>query len=275
MSFDCKVIADSIWNTKRITTLECTYPRFIHAEIMTHRDRARNAGSSRAIPWRTMCERITNNAVVPIYWGSERKGMQTGGQISEIEEAQQIWLEARDNALRSAQQLADLGVHKSLCNRLTEPFMWITIVMTATNWRNFFKQRCHPDAEIHMQKIAEMMRYAIDQSTPTRRSVHLPYVEDDEEWPTKAFDPVMDMMLKVSTARCARVSYVQHGSKVKSIDKDLELGERLLTSGHWSPFEHPCLAHPGRSGCFDGWKSYRKNFPEECPQVEGYLECKQ
>ena len=277
--FDSKVIADTISPLgKRITTLECTYPRFIHSEIMTHRDRGRNSGSSRAIPWPTMCERIENNPVIPIYWGAEQKGMQTSGQIDEPDLAKKIWLEARDNAIDSAKRLAAIGVHKSLCNRLTEPFMWITVVMTATNWRNFFMQRCHQDAEIHFQKIAGMMRESILKSTPKESMYHLPYIQDDDldtcEPPVLAAlenDP-FEVLMQVSTARCARVSYVQHGEKAKSIKIDLGLFDRLYkgsAGGHWSPFEHPAMAIDGNSGPYRGWKGYRKLFHSECPE-EGY-----
>lgn len=255
----CKVIADSFCS-KRITTIECTYPRFIHSEVLTHRDRARNSASSRAIPWPKMCEQILNDPVVPVYWGEEKKGMQTGNEILFPMEAAKVWLEARDNAIKSAQALADLNVHKSLCNRLTEPFMWIRTVMTATNWRNFLKQRCDPAAEIHIRLLAERIKQELVNSKPTLTCHHLPYIEDDD----RVFDT--DVLLKVSTARCARVSYLQRG---KSIEEDLKLFDRLKESGHWSPFEHPAIAYTGASGPYQGWKGYRKAFPNECP-VEGY-----
>lgn len=259
---ECKIIADSICRT-RITTIECTYPRFIHSEVLTHRDRARNSASSRAIPWPKMCERIVNDPVVPIYWGEEKKGMQTGGEIPCPLEAARVWLEARDNAVKSAQALADLGVHKSLCNRLTEPFMWITVVMTATSWRNFLNQRCDSAAEIHIRVLAEAIKRQLLNSIPTHTCYHLPYIQEDE----KSED--LNTILRVSTARCARVSYLQHGSKVKSIEEDLRLFDRLKNGNHWSPFEHPAVAYEIGSGPYKGWQSYRKSFPNECP-VEGY-----
>lgn len=275
--FSSHVIADTInLLGKRITTLEITYPRFIHAEIMTHRDRSRNAGSSRAIPWPTMQKRIEEEPVIPIHWGAEQKGMQTGGEINLPGNATAIWLKARDYAMQQAAKLAELGVHKSLCNRLTEPFMWITVVMTSTSWRNFFQQRCHEDAEIHMQEIANLMRSSILKSEPVESIFHLPYIQGDDTHPTPSirvmdeFYRIDESQFQISTARCARVSYVQHGEKRKSVEKDIDLFNRLLGSGHWSPFEHPCIAiADSRSGCYDGWKPYRKFFAYECPQ-EGY-----
>jgi len=293
MSFECKVIADTISHKKRITTLEITYPRFIHAEIMTHRDRARNAGSSRAIPWATMSERIQNHPVIPIKWGLEQKGMQTGDDIPpELAAlAEYLWLMARTEAMQYADQIHNIGktygqfygdykyqdvrIHKSIPNRITEPWMWITVVMTATSWRNFFKQRVDSQAEIHMQEIAKLMLATVKNSDPVEADMHLPYIQEDD-WNTPVPLPgpsqsILAQMMKVSTARCARVSYVQHGQKTKSFLADLALGEKLETSGHWSPFEHPAVYTGERSGCYNGWQSYRKWFPAECPE-EGYPE---
>lgn len=212
--FEARVILDSISeDEKRLTTVVLTYPRFIHSEILTHRDRARNSASSRAIPWPTMMQRIVNEPVIPIVWGSEQKGMQTGVGVENAEECERIWLEARDHAVASAQKLADLGVHKSLCNRLTEPWMWITVVMTSTEWKNFFRLRCHPDAEIHFQRIAGMLREALDESVPRKRWVHLPFVvgydAQDEDFLWVDSDELLQYK-KVSAARCARVSYLTH-----------------------------------------------------------------
>jgi len=285
-SFEVKVIADSVAPCgKRLTTITATYPRFIHSEIMTHRDRARNAASSRAIPWPKMMAAINETPVVPIRWGSEQKGMQTGGEIDNPVAAQIIWEEARDNAVRSAQRLAELGVHKSLVNRLTEPFMWITVVMSATEWANFFRLRCHPDAEIHFQKIAGMIRDELAASQPIERSNHeeaakwhLPFIDgSDWDWarestPTLEDGPsyvasVMEKLCRVSVARCARVSYLSHEGK-RDNAKDLELFDRLVQGsgfGHWSAHEHvaQAMANPERSGPYIGWRQYRKDFALE------------
>lgn len=261
-----KAVADSVnCFGNRITTLEIRYPRFIHSEIMTHRDRARNSASSRAIPWPKMMERIVEDPVIPIKFGSEQRGMQTGDGINNEAEAIKIWLEARDDAVKHANRLAELGVHKSLCNRITEPWMWIVVVMTATNWNNLFRLRMHEDAEIHFQKIASMMRDALEKSQPREIGLgewHLPYVSAEEakdktvEWP------------KISTARCARVSYLTHDGK-RDTNKDIELFDRLCNGsgfGHWSPHEHPATpATPDvMSGPYRGWIQYRKFFPNEC-----------
>lgn len=322
--FECKVICDSIGKDtgKRLTTVCITYPRFIHSEILTHRDRARNSASSRAIPWPAMMARIENDPVVPIRWGSEQKGMQTGGEVSEKLQilAEAIWLQARDNAVQAAKLLANIGqtyydmvhgrnpfeiegmmffgksqirrlepllpdlavrrepteedeqlrqerVHKSLVNRITEPWMWITVVMTATEWKNFFRLRCHDDAEIHFQKIAGLIKHSLEVNQPTEIEIgdwHLPYVTAEDR---DSLD--IETLRKCSVARCARVSYLTHEGK-RDIAKDLELFERLVTGsgfGHLSPFEHlaMCSDNPKiRSGPFRGWVQFRKTVPNEC-----------
>jgi hypothetical protein len=288
--FDVKIIEDSLAPCgKRLTTLTATYPRFIHAEIMTHRDRARNAASSRAIPWNKMKIAITENPVIPIIWGAEQSGMQTGiGIDPKLQKlAEELWLKARDSAVEYADMIHNIGdtynrihgclsgavpefegvkIHKSLPNRITEPWMWITVVMTATEWENFFRLRCHPDAEIHFQCIANMMRYAMSESTPVEREYHLPFVTEEERWELD-----VETLFRISTARCARVSYLTHDG-VANVDKDLGLFDKLVQGsgfGHFSPHEHPAKACDTlvRSGPYIGWQQYRKQFPLE--NVEG------
>ncbi len=287
MDFDVQVIEDSISPLgKRLTTITATYPRFIHSEVMTHRDRARNAASSRAIPWPKMRDMIITHPVVPIRWGMEQAGMQTGDEIPERMRAlaEAFWLDAMSSAVHAADRLANIGaefaerfpelaepgdelikIHKSIPNRITEPWMWITVVMSATEWKNFFRLRCHPDAEVHFQNIACMIRDALDASKPVERNVHLPFVQDDER---NSIEPI-DMLCRISTARCARVSYLTHDGK-RSTDADLQLFDRLCQGsgfGHWSPHEHVAFAeptYPNRiSGPFRGWEQYRKYFANE------------
>jgi hypothetical protein len=248
---------------------------------MTHRDRARNASSSRAVPWKVSINALQNDPVVPIYWGAEQSGMQTGGEIGEVSQAIKIWLEARDDAVKHAQKLSDLGVHKSLCNRITEPYAWIHVVMSATEWRNFFNLRCHKDAEIHFQRLANVMKTCLKIHEPKVLEPgewHLPYTELDEpliapspeeknyELLLQRFNELKELDLKapwISTARCARVSYITHGDTKRNVAKDYDLALRLKAPGHWSPFEHPAQATPGvRSGPYNGWRQFRKFFDD-------------
>ena len=295
--FEVKVICDSIAPCgKRLTTITSTFPRIILSEVNTHRDRCRNAASSRAIPFIKMRESIRQDPFIPIAWGLEQSGMQAGDAIPpELAElAEQLWLQACESAQRYAKMIHNIGttyndlntvqrpefaevkIHKSIPNRLVEPWMWCTQVMSATEWNNFFRLRCHPDAEVHFQKIANMIKDALAASTPIERngkgepeSWHLPFIlPEDWDWTrteAKDFvDTAMGMLKRISTARCARVSYLTHEGK-RDPSKDLELFDRLVQGsgfGHWSAHEHIAEACDTleRSGPFIGWKQFRKEF---------------
>jgi thymidylate synthase ThyX len=235
----------------RLTTMELRYPRFIHGEFLTHRQFARNSASSRAIPFAKFAGEVASYSVIPLKWGAEKPGMQAGDEIEDPTTATSVWLEARNAAVSYATNLHDLGVHKSICNRLLEPFQWMVTLVTATEWDNFFAQRCHPDAEIHMRTLAEAMRDALANSGPVLRQVHTPYAEMEEAGDRK----------RLSVARCARVSYLSHDG-TRDLQKDFDLHDRLRASLHPSPFEHVATAATKfhQSGPFVGWKQYRKEI---------------
>jgi thymidylate synthase ThyX len=244
MSYAAKVIKDSISLAGvRLVTMEATYPRFVHAELLTHRLFSRNAASSRAIPIKKMIKRVQDEPVEPVFWGKNQKGMQAQERLSfeETIEARKVWLLAADQATATADHLAYLDVHKQLVNRIIEPWSWITVIISATEWGNFFSQRCHPDAQPEIRHIAEMMQSAMAKHVahPLGPSAwHVPYLDIDDQV-NIADRPETDIFQKVSTARCARVSYLTHDGKI-DVDKDLELYDRLATANppHASPFEH-------------------------------------
>ena len=263
MPYEVKVIADSISETgKRLTTIEARYPRFVHSEFMTHRVMSRNASSSRAVPIEKMIASVIDGPVLPVEWGKNQSGMQAKVELQGAEKTAAInaWLDARDDAVRNARIMVKHGVHKQIVNRLLEPFSWITTLISATEWDNFFALRCHPDAQPEMRKLAEMIRDARNQSTPQKFKLeyrdwaHLPYVTKDEK-----SNYTSDGCAIISVARCARVSYLRQGEQ-PDFDKDKDLHDKLRESGHWSPFEH--VARPAfvGSGNFIGWKQYRHDF---------------
>ncbi len=272
MAYAAKVVLDSISQAgNRLMTLEVTFPRMVLAEFNTHRVLSRNSASSRAIPVEKQLMRLEDNPFIPIYWGKNQAGMQASVELSlgDQQKATAIWLQARDDATKHARDLLDLGVHKQIANRLLEPFMWHTVIVTATEWDNFFALRDHTDAQPEIHKIAEMMREVIWESSPTlieRGQWHLPYIQEDElEWARA--NPKEAIM--VSSGRCARVSYLTHDGQ-RDFSKDIELYERLVQGGHMSPTEHPATPHfrvnsqEGRwSGNFFGWKQHRKYLPNE------------
>lgn len=250
MTISAKIIAHSSHpGCPDLITIQCRYPRFIHAEVMTHRVFSRNASSSRAVPVERMIQGVLDDPAMPVAWGSNQPGMQAGEEIARREEAIAMWLEARDRAVEAARDAQRLGLHKQIVNRLIEPFAHISVVITATEWENFFKLRCHPAADPTMHALADAMRDAIAHSKPTfvgRDGWHLPY---------GAPTPLS------SAGRCARVSYLNHDGSNPDIDKDAALAETLMASGHWSPFEHPATPSLGYTHAnLNCWRSLRTSL---------------
>ena len=283
MPYRVEVIADSISpQAVRLTTLSVTLPRIVLAELNTHRMFSRNSASSRAIPIQRMIDKVVQDPFIPFYWGANQKGMQAHVEIDAAsqQQAERQWLLARDAAVEQALQLSSLGVHKQLANRLLEPWLYTTVLVTATDWDNFFALRCHPDAQPELRRAAEMMRDAMAASTPRRIAHgewHVPYARDedatvaatslDNVW-SDDITPQTYARLLLSAARCARVSY-DASSSVREQTDDIALAKRLASSGHWSPFEH--IATPSRrlgySANFWGWRQLRWFHSGESGQV--------
>lgn len=262
MGIEATVIVDSISESgKRLTTMVWRYPRFIHSEVMTHRVFSRNAASSRAIPIQKMLEQVRNDPALPIFWGKNQPGMKSAEELvgSERERTEYSWLQARDEAIGWAECLSDIGLHKQIANRILEPWMWMTTIVTATEWANFYYLRRHPDAQPELKALADAAYAAHTASKPTLLTEgqwHLPFLTNaDYEW---AYDK-----LKLSVARCARVSYLNHDKTAPEPGKDIALHDRLLASGHMSPFEHQATPVKGFRANFNGWKQYRATFPNE------------
>ncbi len=259
--YEAEIIEDSITeHGHRLTTFVLEYPRIVHNEFMTHRMFSRNTSSSRAIPNECLIEKIKEDPVMPVWWGKNQSGMQAKEELTgqDLSLAKHAWLAARDVAILQAEFLAEVGVHKQIVNRLLEPWMWIKVICTATEYQNFFNLRCHPDAQPELQKVAYMMRDAYEEHTPKLLKPgewHLPFVNETE----RAILPIDDQ-IKLSVARCARVSYLTHDGE-HDTRKDIDLHQRLYDAPHLSPFEHQASPNFGadcRSGNFVGWEQYRQ-----------------
>ena len=152
---EAKIIADSLSpQGHRITSYLLTYPRFIHSELMTHRMFSRNSASSRAIPFERMVKMVEEDPFIPIAWQKHHSGMQGSEYLTDRkhENAVYEWLKSRDLAVKQAKMMNNDGVTKQLCNRLLEPFMWHTVLVTATEWDNFFELR-NPIYEIDLDNL--------------------------------------------------------------------------------------------------------------------------
>jgi thymidylate synthase ThyX len=264
-----KIIADSVApNGRRITTIQATMPRFILAEFNTHRVFSRNSASSRAIPVIKLLEKVRTDPTMPLYYAYNQSGMQAAGLMTATDAlaCEQVILDLRDRVLQSVQTLTNLNLHKQWANRYLEPFMEHTVIVTSTEWDNFFVQRISTLAQPEIDDLAAKMYNAMLGSDPMLVNYgewHLPYIQEDERETLP-----LDDLVKISAARCARVSYLtQEG--VRDHSKDLEMYDKLVSAKppHWSPLEH--VATPWRPrklkfwtkplGNFEDWSQLRHN----------------
>lgn len=267
-----KVIADTIHNGHRITSLQLVMPRFILAQFNTHRSFSRSTASSRAIPTAKLIEQVHTCFVRAPLHGLNKAGMQSEQELEahEIEKAKDIWCRAAHAAADFAEQMAALGLHKQHANRIIEPYMWAHTIVTSTEWENFFKLRIDDAAQPEIQLLAKEMKAAIDNSVPKESRYHLPYITDDEictYQKEKGFlskevnNATFEHFAPISAARCARVSYLNHDQSKPDFKKDMELAKRLLSDCHYSAFEHQASAawycNLQETRNFTGWAQYR------------------
>ena len=296
-----KVIADSVCpQGVRMTTMEIEYPRFILAELNTHRMLSKNSASSRAIPVKAMHEFIKANPATPVSWGKNQPGMKANEDVGSTValEAEQIWNRAKDDALHWADALAHkLAIHKQIANRITETWMTMKTVISGTEWNNFFHLRNHADAQPEIKALAEAMTVAYTTHLPVPLKPgqwHLPYITIAEYVPTgelqylnNNFDPIsLEEAKIVSASCCAQVSYRKNDD---SFDKAKKIYDQLILSEpvHASPIEHqatpmdvdsmcrfepdtwqPGVTHVSAnsdlwSGNLRGWIQYRKLIRNE------------
>ena len=272
MGITARIVLDSISpKGKRLTTFSLEYPRFIHAELMTHRVFSRNASSSRAIPVKKMIERVKNDPAMPIHWGANMPGMQANEELGLTSKAlcQAYWLKARDFAVEQAEAMLAVGLHKQVANRILEPWSHIAVLVSATEFGNFYNLRYHKDAQPEIRVLATEMLAAEKASAPMLLHPgewHLPYIMSDE-W--SQFD--LETLKKMSAARCARVSYLNHEGKNPTLEEDMKLFERLMAGfpKHASPTEHqatpskPSIFPSKFWGNYQGWDQFRKMIPGE------------
>lgn len=282
-----EIISDSInMFGNRITTFILDFPRIVLSEFNTHRMLSRNSASSRAIPFEKMAEMVMNKPFIPIRWMKDHKGMQGTEYINGFAEIDihDHWLEARDLAVKKAKSLHERGLTKQICNRLLEPFMWHKVIATGTEWQNFFALRAHPDAEIHIQELAHKMLEVYNNNTPKELAPgewHIPFGDKIDyhkvynivsnngsiSFFTEHIEEMEKIKVKIATARCARISYLNFEGK-DDYDADVKLYDRLLKSGHMSPFEHCAKAMDKEMGAYT-WSGNFKGFIQYRKMIDG------
>lgn len=292
------IIQDSISKGgTRITTYELDYPRFIHAELMTHRMFSRNAASSRAIPVDKMHQNIIDNPARPVVWQRNQAGMQSKENLTggDLEFAKSVWDKAVNTLVNLSKELMAAGLHKQWANRVSEPVQMMKTIVTLTERDNWYWLRNHEDAQPEIHELAICMMYADMSSVPMKLEYgewHVPYVYRGK--------PIMHQGIvysdgaghvltleeakMVSASCCAQVSYRKSDD---TLAKAKIVFDRLINSEpvHASPVEHqatpmnvdiqifgnqtkwePGVTHMRRdsslwSGNFRGWIQYRQLIP--------------
>jgi hypothetical protein len=277
-----KVVADSLAanNGVRLVTLELEYPRMIHSEMMTHRQFSRNASSTRAIPINKAVEIALFNKVYPTFWYKNQAGMKA--KKEEIDQpivAEVVWNHMILTCTEGAMKLANLGLHKQWAGRCLEWFSHIKVLVTSTEWDNFFTLRDHPDAQPEIQGLARAIKQAMAESTPITLKEgewHLPYIElyrdtyGNLHYLSNGELISLEDAKAISASCCAQVSYRKLDN---SKDKAKEIFNKLISMkpAHASPVEHQATPivnldqvtainpHTYERWCnnFKGWQQFR------------------
>jgi hypothetical protein len=264
-----KIIEHSINpSNSELITYQLRYWRAIHGEVMTHRVFSRNASSSRAIPVNKIFWQVMKDPAGPILFGKNKKGMQSTEYYGEFMQGllRFVWNNTGRMVALISKGLEWVGVHKQFANRLTEPWQFISVLVTATEYENWYKLRNHKDAQPEIQCLAREMLKALGESIPTllnQGGWHLPYIYPYERTLYNIGD-----LVKMSTARCARVSYGNFDGKGTTIDADLKLYYQLVESKpeHASPTEHQAVV---KDATIRNWQS---NFDNTWVQHRKFIE---
>lgn len=327
MGFEAKVILKSVAKVTdvRLNTVQLVYPRFIHAELMTHREFSRNASSSRAIPVAKMIEQVRNNPAMPIHWGANQPGMQAEREQSTpicvpselkllfwteemgqhqddlpktdlFTSPQKWWCFLGKLQAIGAEAYSEAGYHKQVVNRRLEADQWMHTIVTTASFTNWDGLRRHKDAQPEIKHLADICAESVANAPDQVLKCgewHLPYIQASDWHAASDFlqkgriirsmpsrDEQIKVLMKVSAARCARVSYLTHDGQAPTIEADLALFERLAGSQpiHASPLEHQATPdskswvsrmnkydwdNPELHGNLPGWIQHRKLIPGE------------
>lgn len=233
------------------------------------KDVSRNTASTRAVPIAKIISSLREDPYLP-QWTGHQPGMVGKDCFSASEKADldKESIAAMERAIVFVLQLQDKGVSKQDANRYLVPWLRIPILVTATEWDNFFDLRTKEDVQPVLREIAIEMREHKERSRPQVLNPydwHLPFAG---QW--QSASTLLDK-LKVATARSARLSYLAHDCSTISIERDYRLHDDLLRSRHLSPFEHSAMAVPAPSiDCrnFKGFFSYRASIEEPNPYID-------
>lgn len=280
-------------NHNDLITFHLMYPRFIHSEMMTHKDFSRSAASSRAIPVRKMLSQVWNKPAMPIHWGKNQPGMQAAHAIQGWKKTvlRNLWMMCGRTVCVFVWVAMKMGLHKQVANRMLEPWQLMQVTLTTCKLANFYNLRIHEAAQPEIRHLATLMRLAQHGSEPKILRAgewHLPWITDEDIADVGGMAGTdkeqTELLKKMSAARCARSSYANFKGE-RSIDSDLETYGKLVDSEpvHASPCEHQATpdqqitavitipgqtttmqrqwANPNLHGNLTGYIQYRNTLP--------------
>jgi hypothetical protein len=256
----CIQASRCIRTKKLIFSLECEYPRGVHAQLLTHGALSKNSSSTRAVPLKAAIAQVREN-ISKVIWTTNQSGMQ-GSVVTDhniLSKANSLHNVGMENMISLAQQLNNsqedngLNIHKQNAGRYLEPFQNIKIVLTSTEWENWDWLRIHEDAQGEIADLA----IAIKEARETAEIMdlypgewHVPYVErsrtDDNMGVLEYFVPdgegsgnyvSTEQAKSISSSVCAQLSYRKADY---SLEKATKMKNMLLDGHkvHASPFEH-------------------------------------
>lgn len=265
---EARIIGDAVNEFGvRLVTYQLRMHRYVLAEFNTHRVISRNAASSRAIPTRKLLKRVLEEPAYPLSWGKNKKGMVADEELSGVRLwlAKVLWGVGHRVAVMVAYGESLLGLHKQVANRVLEPYMWVDVIASATDWESFFRLRCNHDAQPEIQQLAKRMRELYQESNPVKLKAGDWYIPPCYDVGVKY---PLDTRIKAAVGKMARVSYLTHEGKA-DVGADVDLFNRLVKASppHLSPLEHVALV-----SCFPLSTERRGNFGKGWLQLRKIVE---
>jgi hypothetical protein len=234
-----KILLDSTnpYNKERVITVQVYTPRFLNAELNTHRNIAKNYSSGRAIGF--PMTKHQKEPFIPPY-------VQTPSATMHGEKEVDIatYRSFAGNLHTIYQDILyvlapfEHKVHKQHLNRYIEAFTMQTGVFTANEYAfdNLIKLRKSKYADPNIQIFASKLEDAISESKSIERFKHLPLTGDLDT------DNYTDLELAlISAGRIAKVSY--NYAFDEAPENSLNRAKMLIEHEHKSPLCHQLFAN--------------------------------
>jgi hypothetical protein len=203
-----------------------------------------------------MQKNYRDNCYTPEKWMKDHKGMQgseyfeDAGTKSKLE---RLWFKGVEQLANLQAEFLAVGLSKQWSNRWIEMPSMYKVLITSSEWENFFTQRCDSSSQDEIHDFANKVRKAMDESTPKMLEEgewHIPFgdmmnmdkitdiIDESGTMPLELFKrDFEEAQRKIATARCARISYNNFEGK-DDYSSDIRLYDMLKNKGHFSPFEH-------------------------------------